>query len=450
MNFLDNLITKVVDKLPGIRRPQNHSLYNEFLSQYAWAQRRSDKPQGDFNIYYQALDNVYVHRCIQVEIDSLLATGFQINNLDEETINIARTNYLYNLFNNPQGYKSEITYPMFHSQYIRSFEGTGDAFIEVNYEELFQHKVPTGLTFIPSELLKWYPDTEQWGYRQEDIRYEPEELIHIHEPNISLKSSKWGMCKIDKIGLAISIMFLGMKYNKKVMENDGLDPKAVISFDKDMPNEAFESELTRLYALKEEQKKGGTLAIKGGQFTSAATNNKDMDWNNLLEKCRDMIITAYGAQPAMVGVIETANLGTGSGESQKKNFKDTLQGRTAFIEGAFNKTLGRNGFEEVFKFSDLDIEDKLNRAQIENIRLTNGSLSINEVRSSYGEEPVPWGNVPMNYQNYAITPNILNPTNIQPLGVNPNTSNTDIENAIKTVQRYKSNLYKSNIIEYGR
>ena len=133
-------------------------------------------------------------------------------------------------------------------KYIRSFEGTGDAFIEVNYEELFQHKVPTGLTFIPSGLLKWYPDTEQWGYRHQDIRYEPEELIHIHEPNISLKSSKWGMCKIDKIGLAISIMFLGMKYNKKVMENDGLDPKAVISFDKDMPNEAFESELTRLYA----------------------------------------------------------------------------------------------------------------------------------------------------------------------------------------------------------
>ena len=145
----------------------------------------------------------------------------------------------------------------------------------------------------------------------------------------------------------------------------------------------------------------------------------------------------------MVGVIETANLGTGSGESQKKNFKDTLQGRAAFIEGAFNKALGHNGFEELFQFSDLDIEDKLNRAQIENIRLQNGSLSINEVRSTYGEEPVAWGNVPMNYQNYGVTPNIMNPTTVTPLG-----NNNDLEKSLRTVQKDKSQLYKSNIINY--
>ena len=440
MTLIDN-IKKTVNKLPGIRRPQDHSLYNAFMGNYGWAQRRSDKPAGDFEVYYQALNNVFVHRCIQVEIDSLLATGFQINNLNEDEINIARTNYLYNLFKNPGGYKSEITYPMFHSQYLRSFEGTGDAFIELNHEELFQTSIPTGLTYVPSELLKWYPDTDQWGFRTQDIRYEPDELIHIHEPDIRLKSSKWGMCKIDKIGLAIAIMFLGMRYNKDIMENDGIDPKAVLSFDKDMDDQSFINEISRLSALKKEQKKGGTLAVKGGQFTSAAVNNRDMDWNQLMDKCRDMIITAYGAQPAMVGVIETANLGTGSGESQKKNFKDTLQGRAAFIEGAFEKALGHNGFDEIFQFSDLDIEDKLNRAQIENIRLQNGSLSINEVRSTYGEQPVAWGNVPMNYQNYAVTPNILNPTMIQPLG-------GDIDKALDTVQKYKSQLYSSDIINY--
>lgn len=438
MKFIDNL-KKTIFNLPGIRRPQDNSLYNTFLGNYGWAQRRSNKPGGDFEVYYQALNNVYVHRCIQVEIDSLLATGFQINNLDEVEINIARTNYLYNLFNNPQGYKSEVTYPMFHSQYIRSFEGTGDAFIEVNHEEIFQQKVPTGLTYVPSELMKWYDDTEQWGFRQIDIRYEPEELIHIHEPDIQLKSSKWGMCKIDKIGLAIAIMFLGMRYNKQIMENDGIDPKAVLSFDKDMDDTSFMNELARLEALKQEKKKGGTLAIKGGVFTSPSVNSRDMDWGRLLELARDMIITGYGAQPAMVGVIETANLGTGSGGSQKKNYKDTLQGRAAFIEGAFNKSLGHNGFDELFQFSELDIEDKLNRAQIEDIRLKNGSLSINEVRSTYGDEPVAWGNVPMNYQNYAVTPNVMNPTSIEPLG---------IDKAIDTVQKYKSKLYHSNIINY--
>ena len=444
MKFIDNLKTnvgKALDKLPGIRRPQDHSLYNNFLANYSWAGRRSDKPQGDFDVYYQALNNVYVHRCIQVEIDSLLATGFQINKLSEDEINIARTNYLYNLFNNPGGRKSEITYPMFHSQYIRSFEGTGDSFIEINHEELFQHKIPTGLTFIPAELLKWYPDTEQWGFRQIDIRYEPEELIHIHEPDIQIRSSKWGMCKIDKLGLAIAIMFLGMKYNKNLLENDGIDPKAVLSFDKDMDDKSFMNEIARLQAAKKEEKKGGTLAVKGGIFTSPSVNVRDMDWEKLFLLARDMTITAYGAQPAMVGVIETANLGSGSGESQKKNFKDTLQGRAKFIEGAYNKALGNNGFDELFGFTDLDIEDKLNRAQIEDIRLKNGSLSINEVRRGYNEEPVAWGNVPINYQQYAVTPNMLNPTAIEPLG-------GGISKSIREVQKYKSQLYSSNIINY--
>jgi hypothetical protein len=251
------------------------------------------------------------------------------------------------------------------------------------------------------------------------------------------------MCKVDKIGLAISIMFLGMRYNKRVLENDGLDPKAVLSFDKDMDDTSFVNEVNRLASLREEEKKGGTLAVKGANFTSPSVNTRDMDWNKLLILSRDMTITCYGAQPAMVGVIETANLGTGSGESQKKNFKDTLQGRAAFIEGAYNKALGHNGFDELFQFSDMDIEDKLNRAQIENIRLQNGSLSINEVRSGYGEQPVAWGNVPMNYSNFGYTPNILNPTSIEPLG-GPN----DIGKAISTVQKYKSNLYQSNMINY--
>ena len=88
-------------------------------------------------------------------------------------------------------------------------------------------------------------------------------MIHIYEPDIQLKSSKWGMCKVDKIGLAISIMFLGMRYNKRILENDGIDPKAILSFDKDMDNDSFINEINRLSSLKDAEKKGGTLAVKG-------------------------------------------------------------------------------------------------------------------------------------------------------------------------------------------
>ena len=53
-----------------------------------------------------------------------------------------------------------------------------------------------------------------------------------------------------------------------------------------------------------------------------------------------------------------------------------------------DKVLGRSAFHEVFKYNDLDIEDKLVKAQIEDIRIKNGTLLPNEVRKGYGQEPI--------------------------------------------------------------
>ena len=74
-----------------------------------------------------------------------------------------------------------------------------------------------------------------------------------------------------------------------------------------------------------------------------------------------------------------------------------MNGKCKLIEDQFNKVLGRHGFHEVFEYNREDLENKRNRADIENIRLNNGSLTINEVRSGYGEEPVEWGDEP--YRN---------------------------------------------------
>ena len=135
---LFNNIRKTLNeiKLPSIRRPKTESLYNQFLQGYGWSFLQSDKPSGEFTIYHQAGNNAYVYRCIQAEIDALLGCGFEINNLDEQEINIARTNYLTNVFNHPQGLRDESIFAMLHSQYMRSFELLGDAFIEVDYNKL--------------------------------------------------------------------------------------------------------------------------------------------------------------------------------------------------------------------------------------------------------------------------------------------------------------------------
>ena len=418
--------------LPIVRRPAYDSNYNTFLSNYGWVFSNANKATGDYTLYEKAENNVYVFRSIEVISDTLLINGFGINNPEDSEVNFERTQYLTNLFNNPQGTTSELTYAMFHKQYMRSFELTGDAFIEVNYEEFTwddndYYKVLNGFNFIPPELLRWFPDTEQWGYRdQPTIRYEPDELIHIYEPQIKLKNLKYGVSKLDKIRLPILMMFSGLSHNKELLDNDGMDPRAILSFDKDVSNETYEKELTRLSELSKLRKKGGTLAVKGASFQSSSITNQDMDFLSLMNFCRDMILTGYGVQPGKAGIRETANLGTGSGESQDKDFKDMMKSKATLIEGAFNKVLGHNGFEELFKFNEMDIEDKLKRTQIETNKINAGVLTVNEVRQEYGLEPVPWGDVPNNLNN------------------NPLMDSSTVDNVdISAIKRYENNLNRA-------
>ena len=65
----------------------------------------------------------------------------------------------------------------------------------------------------------------------------------------------------------------------------------------------------------------------------------------------------------------------------------------------------------------MDLENKLTRAQIEDIQLKNGVKSINEVRLDYGLNPVDWGELPLN----------------QNLNMSPNNSNMDLQ--VKSLQK---------------
>ena len=137
MSFLGNVRKRIGGMfLPAVTKPTLNSPYTKFLSSYGWVFQSANKSFGDYDLYYHAENNVFVYRSIQVISDSLLINGFKINNPDEELVNKERNYYLTQLFNNPSGWKSDITHAMFLKQYVTSFELTGDAFIEVNYDEL--------------------------------------------------------------------------------------------------------------------------------------------------------------------------------------------------------------------------------------------------------------------------------------------------------------------------
>lgn len=390
MNIFNKAYEGLKNKLPFVRKPTVDSAYDNFLDrfvngQYSWVTEPRSKSTGiGWRTYYQAGNNVWVNACIQVYINEVRNLGFKIKSLEDGYTDIPRVNYLTNLFNNPMGLYSQDTYATLQSKMWGSLLLMGDAFCEVIYDDVYSN-VPIGFKHIPCELMCYYEDTDQWGFIDNSHRFEAENIIHVKEP--SLYNNIWGKSPIDVLAHDLILEVLGNDFTQEILERKGLDPSGYIKFESQLNDQAYNQEIARMKTM-EHQNRHGTLILRGADFKNIGITSEDMQYSDMIRNIRDRILATFGMPPYKVGIIETSNLDLGSGNSQDKNFKKTFQGKAKLFEDAFNKVLGRSAFHEYFKYNDLDIEDKLVKAQIEDIRIKNGTLLPNEVRKSYGQEPI--------------------------------------------------------------
>ena len=436
LGVTDWIRRNINDRLPTNRSESQNLLYTQLMESYGWSLQESDKPLGDYDIYYKAGKNVFVNSAINAYYNQLLSNGFMVKNTASEVIDIPRVNYLTGLFNAPEGLKSNVRYSQFLRQIVRSYLLTGDAFIEISYDNILDNDIINGFKYIPPELLRYYKDTEQFGFiNNSNLRFEPDELIHIYDIP-SRKDNIYGESRIDTIGLALSLLFESLKYNKDFFKNKGLDPNAVLSFDKDMTDNDFINEVSRL-AVQAKQKSGrGMLAVKGGQVSSVNRNLRDGDYTNLLILCRNIILNGYNCPPSIAGIVETSNLSANTIDSEMRLFKSPVNSVAETIEGAFNNALQRNGFQESFHFNPIDLTDQMEETQIRMMELESGLRTINEVRVEMGLETVPWGSKPLNYNNQGE------------IDVDePDTGDAEVDKALSLINRTREQIYRS--YEYG-
>ena len=386
---MDNIFSKAYEglknKLPVLRRPSSNSAYNDLLIDYSWVLSNRNKSAGvGWQTYYAAGRNVWLRSCINVYINEVRNLGFEIKSPDESHQNVERVGYLTDLFNNPMGNYSQDTYATYQSAMWHSLLLLGDAFSEVIYDPEYT-SVPVGFKHIPTELMYYYEDTDQWGFINNGYRFEAEELIHVKEPGI--RGSVWGESPVDVLAKDLTLDILGRNFTKEILERKGLDPSGVIEYSSDLNDAAYNSEITRLQAMANSNRRG-TMILRGAKFNKVGITQEDMEYSKLSADIRDRILAVMGVPPAKVSIIETASIDLGSGQTQDKQFKKTFAGKAKLFEDAFNKVLGRSAFLEYFKYNELDIEDRLVKAQIDDIRLGNGTSTINEIRASYGQPPL--------------------------------------------------------------
>jgi HK97 family phage portal protein len=404
------------------------------MMDYGWALgvNQDRTKYADIQLYYEAGKNDYVSTCVNTYYEAVLNNGFEIVNMNEsEPVEVVR--YVESLFKHPCGLFNDETYAKFVYKVARSYWLTGDAFIEVSYENINNKQILNGFKYIPPELMMYYHEDKAWGFVNDDkVRFSSDELIHIHRPSCS-KNDVWGESIIDNIGLAISLMFEGLKYNKDFFKQAGVDPNRILSFDKDTDNISFEEEVSRLYTQIKENRRG-TLITKGLNVLSMS-HEKDLDYLELIHLSRDLILHGFGVPPALAGVVEIGNLSADNIKSQISLFTLKYNAFTTIICDEFNRILKRSGFRVEFKINPFDTSDVREDTELDVLNVNNGILTINEVREARGLEPVAWGDTPP-------AENLFTVQTEDAIG----TGDSELDKALYTVRKAESRFYDD--IEY--
>jgi phage portal protein BeeE len=272
----------------------------------------------------------------------------------------------------------------------------GDAFIEV----VWWGSQPVALYSLDSASMMpladkhgtvtGYVQLTDFGQRAE---FEPRDVIHI-----SMDAPRGGVFGISPTQAALLPItaWLFAASTGKEMFRKGLPAQIHADF----PAGTSAPEMNRWSAQYSSRhigprNLGVPIMTKGGAKLAELQAGKVKDVLEFLDQKRDEIISDYGCYPAKVGVIESGNLGGGTGESQDKGFRVNTCAPTAeLVLEKFNFAVTRNGFGIEgwkVKFRDIDWRDSLVIEQIRDMRLRNGAWILDKYRADIGEPPVPGG-----------------------------------------------------------
>ena len=161
----------------------------------------------------------------------------------------------------------------------------------------------------------------------------------MYQRNPKKEYSKFGVSVIDSVGSHLALLINALTFNNSILKNKGLSPDTFISFDKDITDINFNAEVERLAAQFQEKSDNDIMFIRGATFQKGSNNNNEMSYLELMKFTRDAIISRFGVPPQKAGIIETANLGSGSGDSQNKDWKQTFEGKSCFVTDPINQCL---------------------------------------------------------------------------------------------------------------
>lgn len=272
----------------------------------------------------------------------------------------------------------------------------GDAYLEISW----LGKIPVAIwnldcpTTSPrtddhGNVTGWVQTTD-FGQTAE---FEPHEVIHI-----SLDSARPGVFGVSPVHAAMIPIktWLFAAACEKEMFRKGLPANVHMDF----PAGKSEAEIQRWVEQYRSENLGpaniGTpLTSKGGAVAKELQTGKITDILQAKKDARDEVLSTIGTPPAKVGVIESGNLGGGTGTAQDVTYRlDTCAPIGWLITEKLQFALAVQAFgveDWHAEFGTVDYRDEQDVEQIRDTRLRNGSWTLNRYRAEIGEPPVDGG-----------------------------------------------------------
>lgn len=276
----------------------------------------------------------------------------------------------------------------------------GDAFIEVSWVAnvpvaLYNLDCPTMYPIVDEHgTVTSYVQVTEFGQR---ATFEPREVIHIALD--APRSGVFGVAPTQAALLPITSWLFASSTGKEIFRK-GMPPNIHVDFPASM-QEPDRNRWLQQYASRNigPRNIGTPIATKGGGTVNELTQGRIADLQSFLNQKRDEILAAYGVPPAKAGVIESGNLGGGTGETQDKTFRvNTCEPIAQLMLEKLNFAIGRMGFGITgwsLKFRDIDMRDSKTVEEIRDTRLRNGAWTLDRYRAEIGEPPVEGGDQPV-------------------------------------------------------
>ncbi|OGS32970.1 MAG: phage portal protein [Elusimicrobia bacterium RIFOXYA2_FULL_53_38] len=340
-------------------------------------------PDIDFEIFNQMFEQTsWVRAVVGVICKAVTARGYSLSpsktNADQRN---AETLQSFFANCNPNDTLLEILDDIARDIYV-----FGNAFLEVVYgadgkpRELWNLD-PTSMRVIADEHGEIAGYVQMPRSQSGKVTFEPREVIHLKLG--SKGATLYGLSPLASLVLPITVDKYSQIYNRAFFLNGAKVRGAFIMKDAS-PEQVERNRDYMAERVKNPDMAHSDLVLEGDiEFKQISVAQKDMEFLELREFTRNEILAVYGVPPSKVSIIETGNIGAGSGDHQTQTFyEETILPFQMRVADKLTKHIIRQGFgiqDWSFQFNKRAIDEK-EQAEIFNIYLQNGVFTPDEVR----------------------------------------------------------------------